>query len=147
MFYGTQLNKERNQRTNKQMGMQLNDVRIVGNLTREAEVHYTPQGTPVANASLGVNESYTIDNQKKNVTTFVDVQLWGAAAENFAKFVEKGQQIFVEGALRQDTWQDKETKQNRSKLFVKANSWQFVQYKATEAARQAANNRSMEVTR
>jgi single-strand DNA-binding protein len=127
--------------------MQLNDVRIVGNLTREAEVHYTPQGTPVANASLGVNESYTVDNQKKNLVTFVDVQLWGAAAENFAKFVEKGQQIFVEGALRQDTWQDKDTKQNRSKLFLKANSWQFVQYKATEVARQAAHTQGMEVGR
>ena len=127
--------------------MQMNDVRIVGNLTREAEVHYTPQGTPVANASLGVNESYTVDNQKKNLVTFVDVQLWGAAAENFAKFVEKGQQIFVEGALRQDTWQDKDTKQNRSKLFVRANSWQFVQYKATEVARQAAHTQGMEVGR
>jgi single-strand DNA-binding protein len=129
------------------MGMQLNDVRIVGNLTREAEVHYTPQGTAVANASLGVNESYTVDGQKKTLTSFIDVQLWGTAAENFAKFVEKGQQIFVEGALRQDSWQDKETKQNRSRLFVKANSWQFVQYKATEATRQTANNRGMEVGR
>jgi single-strand DNA-binding protein len=101
----------------------------------------------VANASLGVNESYSVDDQKKNVTTFVDVQLWGAAAENFAKFVEKGQQIFVEGALRQDTWQDKDTKQNRSKLFVKANSWQFVQYKAVEAARQAAQTQGVEVSR
>jgi single-strand DNA-binding protein len=127
--------------------MQMNDVKIVGHLTRQAEVHYTPQGTPVANASLGVNESYSVDNQKKNVTTFVDVQLWGAAAENFAKFVEKGQQIFVEGALRQDTWQDKDTKQNRSKLFVKANSWQFVQYKAVEAARQAAQTQGVEVGR
>src|SRR5215471_15019022 len=127
--------------------MQINDVKIAGNLVKQAEVHYTPQGTPVANASLGVNESYTVDNQKKNVTTFIEVQLWGAAAENFAKLVEKGQQIFIEGALRQDTWQDKETKQNRSKLFVKANTWQFVQYKSVEAARQAAQRRGMEVGR
>ena len=143
----TECSIKNKQETKKEMGMQLNDVRIVGNLTREAEVHYTPQGTPVANASLGVNESYTVDNQKKNVTTFIEVQLWGAAAENFAKFVEKGQQIFVEGALRQDTWQDKETKQNRSKLFVKANSWQFVQYKAVEAARQTAQTHGVEVRR
>src|SRR6516164_6736693 len=127
----TECSIKNKQETKKEMGMQLNHVRIVGNLTREAEVHYTPQGTPVANASLGVNESYTMDNQKKNVTTFV----------------EKGQQIFVEGALRQDTWQDKETKQNRSKLFVKANSWQFVQYKTVEAARQAAQTHGVEVGR
>ena len=80
--------------------MQLNDVKIAGNLVKHAEVHYTPQGTPVANCSLGVNESYAVDGQKKNLTTFVDVQLWGAAAENLAKLVEKGQQVFVEGALR-----------------------------------------------
>jgi single-strand DNA-binding protein len=101
----------------------------------------------VANASLGVNESYSVDKQKKTVTTFVDVQLWGVAAQNFAKLVEKGQQVFVEGALRQEIWQDKETKQNRSRLFVKADRWQFTQYKATEAARQAAQNNVMEIGR
>jgi single-strand DNA-binding protein len=127
--------------------MQINDVKIAGNLVKQAEVHYTSQGVPVANASLGVNESYTVDNQKKNLTTFVDVRFWGAAAENFAKFVEKGQQVFIEGALRQDTWQDKETKQNRSRLFVKAERWQITQYKATEALRQAAQTQGMEVGR
>jgi single-strand DNA-binding protein len=127
--------------------MEINDVKIVGNLVKQAEVHYTAQGTPVANASLGVNESYAADGHKKNVTTFVDVQLWGAAAENFAKLVEKGQQVFVEGALRQEIWQDKQAKQNRSRLFVKADRWQFTQYKATEVLRQAAQNQAMEVGR
>ena|SRR6516162_255521 len=127
------------------MAMQLNDVKIVGNLVKEAEVRYTPQGTPVANVSLGVNESYSVDDQRRTTTTFCDVQLWGAAAENFSKLVQKGQQVFVEGALRQEVWQDKGTKENRSRLFVKANNWQFVQYKATEAARAAAQ--TQEVTR
>ena len=118
--------------------MNLNDVKIAGNLVKEPELRYTPQGTPVANVSLGVNETYTLDNEKRTATTFVDVQLWGTAAENFSKLVQKGQQVFVEGALRQDTWEDKQTKQNRSKLFVKAERWQFIQYKATEAQREAA---------
>jgi single-stranded DNA-binding protein len=87
--------------------MNLNDVKIAGNLVQEPELHYTPQGTPVTNVSLGVNETYTLNNEKRTATTFVDVQLWGAAAENFAKLVQKGQQILVEGALRQDTWEDK----------------------------------------
>jgi single-strand DNA-binding protein len=117
--------------------MNLNDVKIAGNLVKEPELRYTPQGTPVANVSLGVNETYTVDKEKRTATTFVDVQLWGAAAENFSKLVQKGQQIFVEGALRQDTWEDKQTKQNRSKLFVKAERWQFIQYKANEAQREA----------
>jgi single-strand DNA-binding protein len=122
--------------------MNLNDVKIAGNLVKEPELRYTPQGTPVANVSLGVNESYTLDNEKRTATTFVDVQLWGTAAENFSKLVQKGQQIFVEGALRQDTWEDKQTKQNRSKLFVKAERWQFIQYKATEAQREAAKTQA-----
>jgi len=118
--------------------MDLNDVKIAGNLVKEAELRYTPQGTPVANVSLGVNETYAVDNEKRTTTTFVDVQLWGAAAENFSKLVQKGQQILVEGALRQDNWEDKQTKQNRSKLFVRAERWQFVQYKANEAQRKAS---------
>jgi single-strand DNA-binding protein len=118
--------------------MDLNDVKIAGNLVKEAELRYTPQGTPVANVSLGVNETFAVDNEKRTTTTFVDVQLWGAAAENFSKLVQKGQQILVEGALRQDNWEDKQTKQNRSKLFVRAERWQFVQYKANEAQREAS---------
>jgi single-strand DNA-binding protein len=118
--------------------MNLNDVKIAGNLVQEPELHHTPQGTPVTNVSLGVNETYTLNNEKRTATTFVDVQLWGAAAENFAKLVQKGQQILVEGALRQDTWEDKSTKQNRSKLFVKAERWQFIQYKSLSSRREEA---------
>src|SRR5215469_476294 len=117
--------------------MDLNDVKIAGNLVKEAELRYTPQGTPVANVSLGVNDTYTVDQEKRQITTFVDVQVWGTGAENFAKLVQKGQQILVEGSLRQDLWEDKQTGQNRSKLFVKAERWQFIQYKASEAQREA----------
>jgi single-strand DNA-binding protein len=118
--------------------MNINDVKIVGNLVKEPEVRCTPKGTPVANVSLGVNETYTVDEEKRKVTTFVDVQVWGASAENLAKLVRKGQEIFVEGALRQEVWDEKETGKNRSKLFVKADSWQFTQYKATEERREVA---------
>ena len=61
----------------------------------------------------------------------------GNEVVNLAKLVRKGQEIFVEGALRQEVWDDKETGKNRSKLFLKANSWQFTQYKATEERREA----------
>ena len=118
--------------------MNLNDVKIVGNLVQSPELHYTPQGTPVTNIALGVNETYTLNDEKRTATTFVDVQVWGAAAENFAKLALKGQQILVEGSLRQDTWEDKLTNQNRSKLFVKAERWQFVQYKSLSARREVA---------
>ena len=118
--------------------MNLNDVKIAGNLVKDPELQHTPQGTSVANVSLGENETYMASDEKRTSTTFVDVQLWGVAAENFSKMAQKGQQIFIEGALRQDTWVDKQTKQTRSKLFVKAERWQFIQYKATEVQREAA---------
>ena len=101
----------------------------------------------MANVSLGVNETYTVDDEKRKVTTFVDVQVWGANAENLAKLVRKGQEIFVEGALRQDVWDDKDTGKNRSKLFLKADSWQFTQYKATEERREAAKARPQGIER
>ena len=118
--------------------MNLNDVKIAGNLVKDPKLQRTPQGTAVANVSLGVNETYTVSDEKRTATTFVDVQFWGVAAENFSKLAQKGQQIFIEGALRQDTWVDKQTKQPRSKLFVRAERWQFIQYKATEVQREAA---------
>jgi single-strand DNA-binding protein len=127
--------------------MQLNDVKIVGNLTREPELVHTPKGTPIANVSLGVNENYSTEGERKTVTSFVDVRVWGAAAENLSKLAKKGQELFIEGSLRQEQWNDKETGKSRSKLFINANNWQFTQYKMTEASRAAAQSRGPEVGR
>ena len=127
--------------------MNLNDVKIVGNLVREPEIRHTPNGVSVANLSLGVNESYLLDGEKRQVTTFVDVQAWGATAQNLARLATKGQEIFVEGTLRQDTWEDKETGKNRSRLFVKAERWQFTQYRAAEEQRQAAKTQAQGMER
>jgi single-strand DNA-binding protein len=116
--------------------MQLNNVMIVGNAVRDPEVKQTPKGTPVATVSLGVNETFNGENGKRQVTTFVDVEAWGPSAENLGKLVKKGQEVFVEGVLRQDQWDDKETGQKRSRLFLKAERWQLTQYRANEQARQ-----------
>jgi single-strand DNA-binding protein len=118
--------------------MILNDVKIIGNLVHNPDVRFTPKGTPVANLSLGINETYTVEDEKRQITTFVDVQVWGPSAENLGKMVRKGQEILIEGALRQDRWEDKQTGQNRSKLYVKADRWQFTQYKRQEESTEAA---------
>jgi single-strand DNA-binding protein len=118
--------------------MILNDTKIIGNLVNDPEVRFTPKGTPVANFSLGINESYRVDDEKRQITTFVDVQVWGPSAENFGKLVRKGQEVLVEGAIRQDHWEDKQTGQNRSKLFVKAERWQFTQYRRQEESTEGA---------
>ena len=112
--------------------MILNDVKIIGNLVSEPEVRFTTKGTPVANFSLGINETYRVEDEQRQITTFVEVQVWGPSAENFAKLVRKGQEVFIEGALRQDRWEDKQSGGNRSKLFVKAERWQFTQYRRQE---------------
>ena len=117
--------------------MILNDVKSIGNLVNDPEVRFTPKGTPVANFSLAINETYRVDDEKRQITTFVDVQVWGPSAENFGKLVRKGQEVFVEGSLRQDQWEDKQTGQNRSKLFVKAERWQFTQYRRQEESTEA----------
>jgi single-strand DNA-binding protein len=109
--------------------MILNDVKIIGNLVSEPELRFTPNGTQVANLSVGINETYRVDDEQRQITTFVDVQVWGPSAQNFANLVRKGQEIFVEGSLRQDRWQDKQTGQNRSKVYLKAERWQFTQYR------------------
>ena len=109
--------------------MILNDVKIIGNLVSEPELRFTPNGTQVANLSVGINETYRVDDEQRQITTFVEVQVWGPSAQNFANLVRKGQKIFIEGSLRQDRWEDKQSGQNRSKLYVKAERWQFTQYR------------------
>jgi single-strand DNA-binding protein len=126
--------------------MILNDVKIIGNLVNDPEVRFTPKGTPVANFSLGINETYTVD-EKRQITTFADVQVWGPSAENLAKLARKGQEIFIEGALRQDRWEDKQTGQNRSKLYVKAERWQFTQYRRQEDSTDAASAEDIKETK
>ena len=59
--------------------MILNDIKIIGNLVNDPEVRFTPKGTPVANFSLGINETYRVDDEKRQITTFVDVQVWDQA--------------------------------------------------------------------
>jgi single-strand DNA-binding protein len=123
--------------------MNLNEVRVVGNLVRNPELRYTTQGNAVTNISLGVNDPYVVNGEKKQETTFVDVQVWGSAAENLSKLAKKGQQLFVAGALRQDIWE--KDGENRSKMYVRADAWQFVQYRETEA--RASKAQGQEVTR
>jgi single-strand DNA-binding protein len=115
--------------------MNLNKVLFVGNLTADPELIHTPKGTAVVNASLAVNEFYNSERgEREQITTFIDVRVWGASAENFAKLAQKGQEIFIDGSLRQDSWEDKESGQKRLKLYVRADSWQFTQRKPAARA-------------
>jgi len=97
-----------------------NKVILVGNLTRDPQVKYTPSGTAVAEIGLAVNR-YWFDkqtNSRREETTFVDVTLWGREAEVAGEYLAKGRPVLIEGRLQLDTWDDKTTGQKRSKLHV-----------------------------
>ena len=97
----------------------LNKVMLMGNLTRDPEIKYTPKGTAIADIGLAVNRNYTTDSgEKREEVTFVDVTLWGRVAEIVGEYCKKGRPLFVEGRLQLDTWDDKATGQKRSKLKI-----------------------------
>lgn len=96
-----------------------NKVTIMGTLTRDPEIKYTPKGTAIADIGLAINRNYTTDSgEKREEVTFVDVTLWGRVAEIVGEYCKKGRSLFVEGRLQLDTWDDKATGQKRSKLKV-----------------------------
>lgn len=97
-----------------------NKVILVGNLTRDPQVRYTPGGTAVAEIGLAVSRQWTDKqtNTRREETTFVDITLWGRQAEVAGEYLAKGRPVLIEGRLQLDTWDDKETGQKRSKLKV-----------------------------
>jgi single-strand DNA-binding protein len=105
-----------------------NRVIIAGNLTRDPELRYTPKGTAVARITLAVNRTYTAGEggEKKEEVSFVDVDVWGRQAEVISQYMKKGRPLLVEGRLKQDTWEDKNTKQKQSKLKVVLENFSFL---------------------
>jgi single-strand DNA-binding protein len=104
-----------------------NRVILVGNLTRDPELRYTPNGKAIAKIGLAVNRAWTTESgEKKEEVTFVDVDTFGRTAENVGQYMRKGSPILIEGRLRLDQWDDKQTGQKRSKLGVVAEIVQFL---------------------
>jgi single-strand DNA-binding protein len=104
-----------------------NKVILVGNLTRDPELRYTPKGMAIAKIGLAVNRNWTNEaGEKKEEVTFVDVDVFGRTAENVGQYMRKGRPILIEGRLRLDQWDDKQTGQKRSKLGVVAETVQFL---------------------
>ena len=105
----------------------LNKVMLIGNLTRDPELRYTPKGTAVADIALAINRVWNNEqNVRQEETTFVDITLWGRQAELAQQYLTKGRGAYIEGRLQMDTWDDKQTGQKRSKLKVVAESLQFL---------------------
>src|ERR1700678_4533174 len=104
-----------------------NKVILVGNLTRDPELRYTPKGTAIARLGLAVNRNFTTESgEKREEVTFIDVDAWGRQAEVISQYLKKGRAILIEGRLKLDTWEDKNTKQKQSKLRVVLETFSFL---------------------
>lgn len=106
----------------------LNKVMLMGNLTRDPELRYTPNNTAVANLGMAINRTWfnKQTNEKQEETTFVDLEAWGRTAEVLNQYLKKGRPLYIEGRLKLDQWQDKESGGNRSKLKVVVESFEFL---------------------
>ena len=114
-----------------------NKVLLMGNLTRDPEVRYTPGGQAVCDMGLAVSRKYSVNGQDRDEVCFVDIVAWAKQAENCGKYLQKGSPVFVEGRLQYDTWEDKEGRK-RNKLRVTAERVQFLSSRRDES-RQSNN--------
>ena len=118
------------------MALNFNRVLLGGNLTRDPQIRFLANEKAVAQFGLAINRKYKDANgQSKEDTTFVDVETWGRTAELVGQYLTKGRGCFIEGRLKLDSWDDKETGQKRSKLVVVADNVQFTDSKLDGAPR------------
>ena len=104
-----------------------NRVILAGNLTRDPELRYTPKGTAVARIGMAINRTWkTETGETKEEVTFVDVEAFGRQAEVIGQYMKKGRPFLVEGRLKLDQWEDKNTHQTQSKLKVVLESFSFI---------------------
>lgn len=104
----------------------VNKVILIGNLTRDPELRYTPKGTAVCTIGLAVNRKYKVGDETREEVTFIDISAWGGQGETLQKYLKKGAPLYVEGRLRLEQWEDKDTGKNRSRLTVICESFQFL---------------------
>jgi single-strand DNA-binding protein len=106
----------------------LNKVMLMGNLTRDPEIKYTPKGTAIANFGIAVNRTFTTaeGGEKREEVTFIDLEAFGRTAEIIGEYFKKGRPIFIEGRLKLDSWDDKQTGKKMSKLRVVVDSFEFL---------------------
>lgn len=114
--------------------MSLNSVNIMGNLTRDPELRYTPSGKSVCNLSIANNRVYSKNNEKVTEVSYFDVEVWGVIAENCVKYLSKGRGIIVEGRLKQDRW-EKDGK-TQSRVRIAANNIHFLPKRGGDAPAQ-----------
>lgn len=104
---------------------ELNKIMLIGRLTKDPDLRYTPSGMAVAKLRMAVNHTYRSKEEKKTEVLFIDVSVWGKGAETVKKYVTKGRELFVEGRLQTDEWTDKQG-QKRQSFQVNCDNFQFL---------------------
>ncbi len=110
-----------------------NRVILLGNLTRDPEVRYTPSGTAVASFAIAVNRRYKQGDETKDEVSYIDIVVFGKTAENCGQYINKGDAILVEGRLQQRRWET-EDGQKRNKVEVVAQLVNFMPKRSGQAA-------------
>ena len=104
-----------------------NKVILMGNLTRDPELRYTPSGTAIAGFGIATNRRWKDqDGNQKEEVTYIDITAFGKQAEVIGQYFQKGKGIHIEGRLKFDQWDDKNTGQKRSKLGVVLDRFEFI---------------------
>src|ERR1043165_723880 len=105
----------------------LNKVFLIGNLTRDPELRYTAGGSAVTDLRVACNRIYTTrEGERREEATFIDVTVWNRQAETCCQYLKSGRPVHIEGFLKMDTWEDRNTGEKRSKLKVEAERVQFL---------------------
>ena len=122
----------------------VNKVILIGNLGKDPEVRYTSGGQAVATLRIATSRSWTDkqSGQRKEETEWHDVEVWGKQAEQCGEYLAKGRQVYVEGRLKTDKWQDKQSGQDRYRVKVVADSVRFLGGGAGGGAQRSAGPRA-----
>lgn len=112
----------------------LNKVMLMGNLTRDPELRYLPSNTAVVGFGMAVNRQWrSQEGEQREETTFVDCSAFGRVAELINQYLKKGRPVYVDGRLRYEQWQDKQSGANRSKISIVVENFQFLDSRGSEA--------------
>ena len=113
----------------------LNKVFLMGRLTFDPELRRTPNGIAVTELRMATTQTWPgRDGERREETLFIDVTVWDRQAENCCQYLRKGSSVHIEGSLRMDTWEDKNTGEKRSKIRVRADRVQFLDTRRTDSS-------------
>ncbi len=119
-----------------------NKVFLIGRLTQKPELRYTPSSAPVSDLRLATSRSFsTKDGQRREETLYIDVTVWNRQAENCCQYLDKGSQVHVEGHLRMDSWEDRNTGEKRTKYKVEGERVQFLDSRRSDDSGQGPSSR------